>query len=56
MKVYLLYKQVSNLVDYWETVLAVYKDETEAELAALELEEKEGSEYVTFFVKEFDLL
>lgn len=56
-QVYLVMENTSNGADCWTTVLAVYADETAANLRVIELEEENPpSEYIGYYVESMALI
>ena len=55
MTVYFLFECYYNGNDTWDTVIAAYKDETEAELAAVQKEKEHGSEFYSYYVTSMEV-
>lgn len=53
---HLLFRNCSNGVDSWETVIGVLADRTDADLRALALGEAETNPEVEYYVKSFPVL
>ena len=60
MKIYLLIRYYyDGGANSWENVEAIYKDETEAELVALDLNEKHGrsdGDEINYFVRSMEII